>query len=100
VARGFAKYVQQGIVTDANTNATQNVQMKLGSSSQTVSVTANAELIDTTTAELGLTINENSVSQLPLNGRDPSALALLSPGVVDAGKGRRQLDAIGVLLPR
>jgi len=49
-------------------------------------VTANAELIDTTTAELGLTINENSVSQLPLNGRDPSALALLSPGVVDAGK--------------
>jgi hypothetical protein len=86
VARGFAKYVQQGIVTDANTNATQNVQMKLGSSSQTVSVTANAELIDTTTAELGLTINENSVSQLPLNGRDPSALALLSPGVVDAGK--------------
>ena len=86
VARGFAKYVQQGIVIDANVNATQNVSMKLGSSSQTVSVTANAELIDTTTAELGLTINENSVSQLPLNGRDPSALALLSPGVVDAGK--------------
>ena len=86
VARGFAKYVQQGIVIDANVNATQNVSMKLGSSSQTVSVTANAELIDTTTAELGLTINENSVSQLPLNGRDPSALALLSPGMVDAGK--------------
>ena len=86
VARGFAKYVQQGIVIDANVNATQNVSMKLGSSSQTVSVTANAELIDTTTAELGLTINENSVSQLPLNGRDPSALALLAPGMVDAGK--------------
>ena len=83
-ARGFAKYAQQGIVTDANTNATQNVQMKVGSSSQTVSVTANAELIDTTTAELGLTINENSVSQLPLNGRDPSALALLAPGMVNA----------------
>ena len=84
VARGFEKYVQQGIVIDANANATQNVQMKVGSQSQTVSVTANAELIDTTTAELGLTINENAVSQLPLNGRDPSALALLAPGMVNA----------------
>ena len=62
VARGFAKYVQQGIVIDANANATQNVAMKVGSSSETVSVTADAELIDTTTAELGMTINEESVS--------------------------------------
>ena len=49
-------------------------------------MTADAELIDTTSAELGMTINEQSVSELPLNGRDPSALALLAPGMVDADK--------------
>ena len=30
------------------------------------------ELINTTSAELGMTVNEQSVSRLPLNGRDPS----------------------------
>src|SRR5208337_3997124 len=52
----------------------------------TVNVTADAELIDTTSAELGMTVNEQSVSELPLNGRDPSTLALLAPGMVDAAK--------------
>jgi hypothetical protein len=33
-----------------------------------------------------MTINEQSVADLPLNGRDPSSLALLAPGMVDAGK--------------
>ena len=86
VAQGFAEYVQKGIVINANLYATQNVQLKVASAGATVSVTADAELIDTTTPELGVTINTDSVSELPLNGRDPSTLALLAPGMVDGGK--------------
>jgi hypothetical protein len=83
----FGDYVQKGIVIDANTNATQNVQLKLGAASgETVTITAGTELINTTTAELGMTINQQSIADLPLNGRDPSSLALLAPGMVDAGK--------------
>ena len=83
----FAEYIQKGIVIDANTSATQNVQLRVaGAKGETVSVTADAELIDTTTAELGMTVNQDSVSELPLNGRDPSSLALLSPGIVDGNK--------------
>jgi hypothetical protein len=84
--QGFAEYIQKGIVINANLYATQNVQLKLASAGATVNVTADAELIDTTTAELGMTINQDSVSELPLNGRDPSSLALLSPGIVDGNK--------------
>ena len=86
-ANSFATYVQKGIEINANLYATQNVQMTVATAKgETINVTANAELIDTTTAELGMTINEQSVADLPLNGRDPSSLALLAPGMVDAGK--------------
>ncbi len=81
---GFAEYVQQGIVINANLYATQNVHLTIGTAKgETVNVTADAELINTTSAELGTTVNEYSVSQLPLNGRDPSQLALLAPGMID-----------------
>ena len=85
-APGFAPYVQTGIVINANANATQNVALKVSTANAVVTVTANTELINTTTSELGITINEASVTELPLNGRDPSTLALLAPGMVDAGK--------------
>ena len=86
-ASGFGNYDQTGIVIDANVHATQNVSLKVGSAKgQVVEVQGNIQLIDTTSGELGTTINEQAVMQLPLNGRDPSALALLAPGIVDGSK--------------
>ena len=71
----------------ANEAATQDVQLKVGATGETVSVTADAELINTTTPELGMTVNQASVTQLPLNGRDPSTLVWLAPGVINANMG-------------
>ena len=79
-AKGFARYVQQGIVLGVDISATQDVSLKTGSIQETVTVTENTELINTTTAELGTTVNEVAITQLPLNGRDPSSLVLLAPG--------------------
>ena len=65
-AQAFAAYMQKGIVMNANLYATQNVHLKLANvQGEVVTVTADAELIDTTSAELGMTINEPSVSELP-----------------------------------
>lgn len=86
-APGFTKYVQTGIVIHANEYATQDVHLQVGATGETVSVTADAELINTTTPELGLTVNQTSVTQLPLNGRDPSNLVWLAPGVINANMG-------------
>jgi hypothetical protein len=81
-ARGFERYVQTGVELSVNVNSTQNVALKTGSVQETVTVFENAELINTTTPELGTTVNEAAITQLPLNGRDPSSLVLLAPGTV------------------
>ena len=83
-ANGFSSYVQQGIILTVDLAATQNVTLTPASAQQTVRVTANAELLNTTSPALGMTINQQSVSQLPLNGRDPSTLVFLAPGVTNA----------------
>lgn len=80
-ASGFQRYVQKGIVITVDTATTQNVAMKTGSVRQTVTVTANAQLLNTTSGSLGQTINSHEITQLPLNGRQPSTLIFLSPGV-------------------
>jgi len=80
-ATGFVHYSQTGIELTANLSATQDVHLKVGTGkSEIVSVTADAELINTTSAELGTTVDQNAISELPLNGRDPSSLVLLAPG--------------------
>ena len=83
-ATGFASYVQKGILLTVDQAATQDVRLKVGvGKAEVISVTADVELINTTTAELGTTINEAAISKLPLDGRDPSSLVFLIPGSVD-----------------
>jgi hypothetical protein len=83
-AKGFAAYVQKGIVITVDLYATQDVHLRVGSAtSEVVTVTADTELVNTTSAELGQTVNEAAISALPLDGRDPSALVFMIPGSVD-----------------
>jgi hypothetical protein len=80
-ARGFSRYLQEGIWLMANLAATQNVRLQVGEAqTETIIVTSNAELVNTTSAELGTTVSKAAISELPLNGRDPSSLVLLAPG--------------------
>ncbi|GGH17124.1 TonB-dependent receptor [Silvibacterium dinghuense] len=80
-APGFESFVQKGIQLTVAQNATLAVGLKIGSTSDTVTVTGGAELINTTSAELGQVIGQNQVTELPLNGRDPSNLVFVAAGV-------------------
>lgn len=80
---GFQKSLQIGIILTVSQNATLNITLNPGSVYDTVSVEAGAELINTTTAEISSLVDQHAVSQLPLNGRDPSSLVFLSPGVTN-----------------
>lgn len=82
-ARGFSTYLQQGIVLSVGVTSTQNITLTVGTSHQTVTVTANAALINTTSPAIGMTVNEAEVTQLPLNGRDPQDLVFLAPGTTN-----------------
>ena len=80
---GFRKSVQTGIVLTVGQIATLNIPLQLGDVKETVTVEANAELINTTTAEMSSVVDQSSVAGLPLNGRDPSSLVLLTTGTMN-----------------
>ena len=55
--------------------------MKIGGDVTTVDVSADGEVVETSRTELSTQINERSVENLPINRRDFSRFALLTPGV-------------------
>src|SRR6202162_3501091 len=81
-AKGFQKYVQQGIILTVNETATIPVHLAVGAQTQQVDVMADAQLIQGTVTSLGKTVSEREVLDLPLNGRNFTQLGLLQPGVV------------------
>ncbi|MGA8313028.1 MAG: carboxypeptidase regulatory-like domain-containing protein [Terriglobales bacterium] len=81
-AKGFQRYVQQGIILNVNETATIPVRLAVGAQTQQVDVMADAQLIQGTVTSLGKTVSEREVLDLPLNGRNFTQLGLLQPGVV------------------
>ena len=79
---GFSGYLQKGILLQADAAVTQNVSLKTGATTETVTVTSDALQVDTTTGTISQVINSSLVNELPLNGRNAAALTLLVPGVV------------------
>ena len=59
---------------------TQNVTLEPGSVEQTVTVTEQAPLIDTTKTNVGMEVTQQTIQNMPLNGRDFGNLAYLAPG--------------------
>jgi hypothetical protein len=80
---GYRQIIQSGISLTVNQAATLNFALQVGKLQETVTVTASQELIDQTTASLSTVIDEASIKDLPLNGRDPSSLVLLAPGMTN-----------------
>ena len=75
IKQGFATETQSGIVLDADRVASVNFTLKPGSENVKIEVQANATSVDTTTGSVGQTIDEKTITELPLNGRNPAALA-------------------------
>jgi hypothetical protein len=78
---GFKKDIRRNVTVQVNQVLTLNVVMQPGGASETVEVTSEAPLVDTTSTQLGAVVNEQAVSNLPLNERDAYALLQLQPGV-------------------
>ena len=81
-AKGFKKYVQDGISLDVNQSATVAIHLVVGTATQQIEVKADALMIESTSTSLGKTVGEREVLDLPLNGRHFTQLGLLQPGVV------------------
>jgi len=77
---GFKSKTETGITLTTDQVATVNIVLELGEVVQKVEVSASSQLVETTTAALGQAVNSSEVLELPLNGRDPGALAFYAPG--------------------
>jgi hypothetical protein len=79
--QGFKKYVRKGIALDLNEVISVDIALQLGTSAETVEVTGQPPVVDTSSTQLGAVVNERASTQLPLNQRDVYQLLQLQPGV-------------------
>jgi len=82
-ASGFETLVETDIQLTVGESATLDLPLKTGGASETVTVSGGADLINTTTADLSQVVDQDTVKELPLNGRDPGTLVTLSAGVTN-----------------
>jgi hypothetical protein len=79
---GFKTNVRKGIVVDLNQVITLNSSLQIGETKETVEVTSEAPLVDTSSTQLGAVMDARQVANLPLNTRDTYQLLQLQPGVM------------------
>ena len=78
---GFKTVERQNIVLEVGQELRVDLTLQPGEQSQTVTVTEALPLINTTSAELGGTIQSEIIESLPMNGRNFTNLLALRPGV-------------------
>src|SRR5437879_4611027 len=80
-AAGFNTEERKGLTLEVNQAARIDFTLRIGATSEKVVVTAEAPLIDATSAALGQDISSETIVDLPLNERNAYSFVFLAPGV-------------------
>lgn len=80
-ASGFKPVTQEGVTLTVDQNARIDFALSIGTVNESISVTAEAPLVDASGATVGTVIENKRINELPLNGRNALALVMLTPGV-------------------
>jgi hypothetical protein len=80
--QGFKKFEQSGVTLRAGQTAVIDIALSVGTVAETITVTADAPVVDLAKIEQGRTLSEAEIKTLPLTSRNPYNFALLQPGVV------------------
>jgi hypothetical protein len=83
---GFKKFVREPIIVQIESGLRVDMSLAVGSQTETVEVTSEVPLLQPETNSLGQVVEQRSVTELPLNGRNPLALVAIVPGVVPQGQ--------------
>ena len=79
---GFQTQVRRGVTVSVGQDAVVNLALAVGNVQETVEVTAEAPMIETTNATVSSLVSGEQIRDLPLNGRSVDRLALLVPGTL------------------
>ena len=94
--QGFASYKAEQVIVQVGSVTDVSPRLGVAGTTETVSVTAEAPQINTTSAEFSPTLNQVAISNLPINGGRWSNFALLTPGVVSDSNGFGLLSFRGI----
>jgi hypothetical protein len=94
-APGFAPATRDGITISIQQRYVGDFSLKPSNIAETVNVTGDAAPLQTQEASLGAVVQSKTINDLPLNGRNYTFLAQLSPGVVQAQQDTRGMGGNG-----
>ncbi len=80
---GFSEEIRTGINLVVAQDATVDLDLRVGTSSQRINVDADAPVLAVSAADTSNVVSERQVKDLPLNGRSYDELITLNPGVVN-----------------
>jgi hypothetical protein len=81
-AKGFRKLERENVLLEVGKEVRVDLTPQPGDQQQTVTVTEQLPLVETTNATLGGTLNNADINDMPLNGRNYQYLLSLRPGVM------------------
>ncbi|HYE23845.1 MAG TPA: TonB-dependent receptor [Clostridia bacterium] len=84
--QGFKTGTVDNIELHVSGRPRADVTLDIGAGGEVVTVSAETQAVNTSTSDLGATINATSVTNLPLNGRDFTSLIALVPGSIQTGQ--------------
>lgn len=79
---GFQRYVREGITLAVNDILNIDVPLKLGATTEEVTVTAAAPLLETQVGTIRGLVDQQRILNLPLNGRSITQLMSIQAGVI------------------
>lgn len=86
-ATGFSPQTKTGLTFTANSESVVDFNLKPGTVQETVQVTTEAPMVETTQTQVSHTVTEQSLENLPDNGRNFFDFVSLTPGAVTQGGG-------------
>ena len=92
---GFQTVEQKNVTVDVEQRVHVDITLPLGQSKETIIVDAAPPILQTLDASVGQVIQEKSINDLPLNGRNFTFLAQLSAGVTQSQQDTRGLGGSG-----
>jgi Carboxypeptidase regulatory-like domain/TonB dependent receptor len=87
-ATGFRPVTRNDVQVDIGAVVRLDFQLEVGTMQERVTVVGEAPLLETDKVEVGSTVTTKSLEALPVEGRNPTALARLQPGVVMNNNGQ------------
>jgi len=86
-AQGFKAFIQDGIVLTVNNNPQIDAALQIGSTSESVEVSATASMVETKESSVSTLVDQKRIAELPLNGRQATQLIITLGGAAYGDSG-------------